>query len=167
MEIVLPDLCLVLLLGIAGAGKSTFAHAHFAPTEIVSSDHCRALVCDDENNQSVNKAAFAILHLITDCRLAHRKRTVIDATNVQSEARASLLAIARRHQMPVVAIVFNFDLGICLQRNSQRRQRNVPSEVAEQQYADLQRALDALPSEGFHAVYVLTSPAETATVKSR
>ena len=166
MNITIPNPSLVLLLGISGSGKSTFAREHFAATEIVSSDHCRALVCDDENDQSVNKEAFAILHLITDSRLAHRKLTVIDATNVQSEARVQLLAMAQRHQMPTEAIVFNFDLGICLQRNAQRR-RVVPAEIVLQQYADLQRAMDALPGEGFHAVSILTSPTEIATVTIR
>ena len=77
MELKLPEFALVLLVGPSGTGKSTFARRHFQPTEVVSSDHCRALVCDDENDQSVSADAFEILHLIAAKRLkAGRKKVV-------------------------------------------------------------------------------------------
>jgi protein phosphatase len=164
MNIPLPDPCLLVLLGVSGSGKSTFARAHFAPTEIVSSDHCRALVCDDENNQAVNPAAFAILHLIVASRLAHRRLTVIDATNVQAEARQPLLRFAQQRRVPAVALVFNFDLEICLHRNAERLSRVVPREVVEQQQHDLQQSLATLSEEGFHAIHFLTSPDDAANV---
>ena len=51
MEIKIPELSLVVLIGISGSGKSSFAKKHFKRTEILSSDECRALVSDDENSQ--------------------------------------------------------------------------------------------------------------------
>jgi protein phosphatase len=162
MELSLPVPSLVVLMGISGSGKSTFARQHFAPTEIVSSDHCRALVCDDENDQSVNQDAFELLHSIVAKRLARRRLTVIDATNVQPEARAQLLAIAGAQQIPAIAIVFNFDVEICWQRNAGRAHRVVPHEIILQQFHDLQTALVGLSREGFDAIYLLTSPAELA-----
>lgn len=164
MKISLPTPALVLLIGVAGSGKSTFARAHFAPTEILSSDHCRALVCDDETNQAVNQDAFELLHLLVRKRLTYRRLTVIDATNVQPEARARLLALARQQRVPAVALVFNFDVAICLQRNAQRIQRVVPRDVILQQQHDLQESLGTLSAEGFHAMYVFASPAEAADV---
>lgn len=163
MKITLPDPSLVLLLGSSGSGKSTFAHEWFGPTEVVSSDHCRVLVCDDENNQAVNQEAFAILHLITSSRLTHRKLTVIDATNVQAEARAQLLQIAQTRKVPVVALVFNFEVEICLQRNAARLRRVVPRDVILQQHHDLQQSLPLLSNEGFHSIFTFASPDEAAT----
>ncbi len=96
MQIKIPELSLVLLVGASSSGKSTFAKKHFLPTEILSSDNCRALISDDENNQSVTKDAFEVLHFIAAKRLAAGKFTVIDATNVQTEARKSLLALSRQ-----------------------------------------------------------------------
>ncbi len=160
MKITFPIPSLVVLLGISGSGKSTFARAHFVPTEIISSDHCRALVCDEENDQSVNQAAFEILHLITAKRLAHGKLTVIDATNVRQEARQALLEIARQYQISAVAVVFDFELTICLQQNAQRLHRVVPPDVLLQQQQDLQASLAGLAYEGFDAIHVFTSPAE-------
>lgn len=164
MKITLPVPSLVVLMGISGSGKSTFARQHFAPTEIVSSDHCRALVCDDENDQSVNQAAFELLHLIAAQRLAHRKLTVVDATNVQPDARQTWLEMARQAQTPVVALVFNFDLAICLQQNAERLHRIVPPDVLLQQHHDLQASLPGLSREGFDAIHVLTSPAALTAV---
>ena len=65
----IPDLCLVALIGISGSGKSTFAARHFAPTEVISSDFCRALVSDDPNDQSATQDAFDVLHFIAAKRL--------------------------------------------------------------------------------------------------
>lgn len=160
MTISLPDPSLVLLIGVSGSGKSTFARRHFAPTEVVSSDHCRALVCDDENDQSVNQDAFEILHLIARKRLEHHKLTVIDATNVQSAARQHLLDLAREHEIPAVAIVLHLAEEICVQQNIQRSHRVVAQEVIQQQTNDLQFSLGQLSAEGFGQIYLLTTPEE-------
>ena len=84
-RITIPELSLVVLVGPSGCGKSTFARKHFKPTEVLSSDFCRALVSDDENNQAATRDAFEVLHFIAAKRLAAGKLTVIDATNVHSE----------------------------------------------------------------------------------
>ena len=98
MNLKIPELSLVVLIGPSGCGKSTFAGKHFKPTEVVSSDFCRGLVSDDENDQAATKDAFEVLHFIASKRLAAGKLTVVDATNVQTEARKPLVALAR-HSM--------------------------------------------------------------------
>src|SRR5262245_65679129 len=103
MQLSIPELALVVLIGPSGAGKSTFARTHFKPTEILSSDYCRGLVADDENDQSATGDAFDVLHFIARKRLAAGRLTVIDATNVQTEARKPLLALARAHHVLPVA----------------------------------------------------------------
>ena len=95
MKISIPELSLVLLVGPSGSGKSSFARKHFLPTEVVSSDFCRALVSDNENDQSATGDAFDLLHEIVRKRLARGRLTVVDATNVQPEARKSLIALAK------------------------------------------------------------------------
>lgn len=95
MKLTIPELSLVVLVGPSGTGKSTFARTHFKNTEILSSDFCRGLVSDDENNQEATKDAFEVLHFIAAKRLAATKLTVVDATNVQAEARKPLVARAR------------------------------------------------------------------------
>jgi protein phosphatase len=64
MKISIPELSLVLLVGPSGCGKTSFARKHFLPTEVVSSDFCRALVSDNENDQSATGDAFDLLHEI-------------------------------------------------------------------------------------------------------
>src|SRR5436189_1471481 len=95
MKLTIPELSLVVLVGPSGSGKSTFARAHFKPTEVLSSDFCRGLVSDDENDQASTNAAFEVLHFIAEKRLAAGKLTVVDATNVQPEARKPLVALRR------------------------------------------------------------------------
>src|SRR3569832_1028379 len=107
MNITVPELSLVVLIGPSGCGKSTFARKHFKPTEVLSSDFCRGLVSDDENDQAATKTAFEVLHFIAAKRLAAGKLTVIDATNVQAEARKPLVALARQYHVIPVAIVLD------------------------------------------------------------
>src|ERR1700731_5204755 len=107
MEIKIPELALVVLVGASGSGKSTFARTHFRSTEILSSDFCRGLVSDDENDQAATKNAFEVLHFIAGKRLAVGKLVVVDATNVQSEARKPIIELARQYHCIPVAIVFD------------------------------------------------------------
>jgi predicted kinase len=118
LEIPVPSL--VLLIGSSGSGKSTFAARHFQPTEIISSDRCRALICDDESDQTINAEAFELLHHIARLRLQRQKLTVIDATNLQFRDRQPLLSLAQSAQIPAVAIVFEIPLETCLTYNQAR-----------------------------------------------
>src|SRR6476660_5970801 len=120
MKISIPNLSLVVLIGPSGSGKSTFARKHFLPTEVLSSDACRAMVSDDENNQAVTAEAFALLHYIAAQRLALGRLTVIDATNVQPEARAPLVELARKYHCLPVAIVLDVPERVCHERNAGR-----------------------------------------------
>jgi protein phosphatase len=153
--VTIPERGLVLLIGAAGSGKSTFARKHFRNTEIVSSDALRAAVSDDESDQSASGDAFQLLRLIATRRLRRGKLTVIDATNVQAQARRSLLALARANAAPATAIVFNLPVAICLARNRARPDRQVAPEVVERQAADLAASLPALAKEGFRDMYVM------------
>ena len=118
MKISIPELSLVLLVGPSGCGKSSFARKHFLPTEVVSSDFCRALVSDNENDQSATGDAFDLLHEIIRKRLARGRLTVVDATNVQPEARKSLIALAKEFHLFAEAIVFDLSERVCQDRNA-------------------------------------------------
>src|SRR5215470_12268333 len=107
MKIAIPELSLVVLVGPSGSGKSTFARTHFKPTEVLSSDFCRGIVSDDENDQAATKDAFDVLHYVARKRLAAGRLTVVDATNVQPESRKPLVELAREFHVLPVAIVFD------------------------------------------------------------
>jgi protein phosphatase len=156
----IPDLCLVTLVGISGSGKSTFAARHFAPTEVISSDFCRALVSDDQNDQSVTADAFEVLNFIAGKRLAAGRLTVVDATSVQATARQSLLALARQHHVLSVAIVLDLPEQAAAARNAARPDRSFGPHVLRQQAAQLRRSLRGLRKEGYHRVYVLAGADE-------
>ena len=165
MRIDLPDPSLVVLMGASGSGKSSFARAHFAPTEVISSDFCRGLVADDENDQSATQDAFAVLHFIAGRRLAQPRFTVIDATNVQREARRPLLELARSHDLFAVAIVLDMPEALCHERNAARADRDFGRHVVHQQRSQLRRSLKGLQREGFRRVFVLRSPEEVAAAE--
>ena len=153
--VVVPDLSLVVLIGVSGSGKSTFARRHFRPTQVLSSDFCRGLVADDENDQAATPAAFALLHHIAGVRLRSGRLTVVDATNVKAEDRASLVRLAREHDVLPVAIVLDVPESECLARNDARPDRDLDAGVVRRQRADLRRGLRGLAREGFRKVHVL------------
>ncbi|MGW0843451.1 polynucleotide kinase-phosphatase [Streptomyces sp. NPDC002787] len=150
------DLSLVVLIGASGSGKSTFARRHFKPTEIISSDFCRGLVSDDENDQSATKDAFDVLHYIAGKRLAAGRRTVVDATSVQQESRKQLIELARRHDVLPIAIVLDVPEEVCAERNAARTDRaDMPRRVIQRHTRELRRSLRHLEREGFRKVHVL------------
>ncbi|MFJ4410832.1 polynucleotide kinase-phosphatase [Streptomyces sp. NPDC088910] len=155
------DLSLVVLIGATGSGKSTFAARHFKPTEVISSDFCRGLVSDDENDQSVSADAFDVLHYIAGKRLAAGRRTVVDATNVQAESRRELIKLAREYDVLPIAVVLDVPEQVCVARNAERPDRaSLPRHVVQRHQRELRRSLRGLEREGFRKVHVLRGTEE-------
>lgn len=167
---VLPvtDLSLVVLVGASGSGKSSFARKHFKPTEVISSDFCRGLVADDENDQSASRDAFDVLHYIAGKRLAAGRLTVVDATNVQQDSRKQLVQLARQYDVLPIAIVLDVPEEVCAARNATRADRaDMPRRVVQRHTRELRRSLRHLEREGFRKVHVLRGADEVdgATVR--
>ena len=160
MNLDIPDFALVVLIGASGSGKSTFAAKHFAPTEVISSDHARGLVSDDETDQSVSADAFELVRAIAEKRLKHRRLTVIDATNVRPADRKGWIEIARRwHALPI-AIVVDPGISVCVERNKARPDRPFGASVVQRMSSEIRRGLRGLQREGFRQVWTLSSETE-------
>ena len=155
MSIEIPDLCLVVLVGISGAGKSSFARKHFRATEVISSDTCRGLVSDDENMLDATGDAFDLLHHLVGIRLRRGKLTVVDATSVQPEARKSLVQLAKAHDCLAIAVVLDVPVKLAAERNADRPDRDFGSGVLRRQHSQLTRNLRGMRREGFSRVHVL------------
>src|SRR5678816_576339 len=164
MTITIPELALVVLVGPSGCGKSSFAREHFKSTEVLSSDFCRGLVSDDENSQEATNDAFDVLHYVARKRLAAGRLTVVDATNVQPEARKPLVALAREFHVLPVAIVFNFPERLCQDRNRNRPDRDFGPHVVRQQSQQLRRSIRNLKREGFRHIFEFNGPEEIADI---
>lgn len=158
MKLTIPELSLVVMIGPSGCGKSTFARKHFRTTEVLSSDYCRGLVADDENDQSATRDAFEVLHFIAAKRLSAGRLTVVDATNVQTEARKPLVELARKYHVLPVAIVFNVPERTCVDRNRSRPDRNFGPHVIRNQARDLRKSIRGLDREGFRHIHILETP---------
>ena len=163
-RLAIPADALVMLIGISGSGKSTFAARHFVLTEVLSSDQMRAMVADDPNDQTATDAAFELLHTALALRLAGRRLTVIDATNVEGWARQTPLAIARRQRRPAVAIVLALPLEVCLARNLARDNPRPPASIR-RQHRWLLETLPTLAADGFAATWILRTPEEVDAVR--
>src|ERR1700754_2135835 len=153
-RITIPQNTLVVLVGPAGCGKSSFAARHFRPTQIVSSDQCRALISDDPSNQAVTGLAFELMHSIIEMRLRTGRLTIADATSLKREDRRPLIKLAQRTDYNLAAIVFNIPLDVCLTRNA-RRERVVPADAIELQYGLLLETLANISREGFRYLWTL------------
>jgi polynucleotide kinase-phosphatase len=166
MNLTIPDLSLIALVGITGSGKSTFGRTHFRPTEVLSSDFFRALVADDENDQSASAAAFDALYYVAGKRLAAGRRTVIDATNIRADDRRKLVALARDHDVLPTAIVLDVPEHVAAERNAIRPDRVMPAHVIGRMARELRRGLRSLEREGFRKVHVLrgVEEIEAATI---
>ncbi|MFO0745188.1 MAG: polynucleotide kinase-phosphatase [Myxococcota bacterium] len=157
MIIEVPALSLVCLVGASGSGKSTLARRLFKPTEVLSSDAFRAMLADDENDQTATPGAFELLHLAARRRLAAGRLTVVDATNLRAEDRAQLVAIARDHDVFAIAIALALPIEVCLARNDARGDRRLPAHAIRDQARRAFRSLRELQREGFRRTFVLDS----------
>jgi protein phosphatase len=160
------DLSLVVLIGATGSGKSTFARRHFKPTEVISSDFCRGLIADDENDQSASGDAFDVLRYIAGKRLAAGRLTVVDATSVQQESRRQLVQLARQYDVLPIAIVLDLPEEVCAERNALRPDRaGMPRHVIQRHRRELRRSLRGLEREGFRKVHILRSVEEVESAQ--
>lgn len=160
MRIEIPEFALVAMIGSTSSGKTTFAHKHFLPTEVLSSDFFRAMISDDENNQTVSSDAFDLLYYAANKRLDRMKTTIIDATNVQQSARKQILDLAYKQNVQTVAIVLNLPESELLKRNAARADRGYPERVIRKHSTDLRRSINHLKREGFKIIYVMNSQEE-------
>lgn len=165
MRLHVPTPSLVVLCGPAGSGKTTFATRHFPQTAIVSSDRCRAMLCDDERNMAVSAEAFELFHTIIDRRLRLGRLAVADSTALKPEARRALIEIARRHAVPVTLLVFDVPEERCYFHDT-LRERRVGRTVISQHVEQLQETRRTIPDEGFDIVAILDdAAARTASVE--
>ena len=144
----------VVLCGPAACGKSTFAARHFRPTQIISSDQARGLVCDDERDQRFQAQAFALLHCLIEQRLSINRLCVVDSTALTTSARQSLLELGRRYRVPAVVLLLDVPLETCLDHDA-KRERTVGRQVIERQYQLFAQAKSAIKQEGFEQVIEL------------
>jgi protein phosphatase len=166
-ELRVPAMSLVLLVGVSGSGKSTFAREKFAPFETLSSDYFRGLVSNDENSQESTAAAFEALRYVAAKRLEAGLLTVIDATNVQPAARKSFVDLAKAHDVLPVAIVLDVAESVCVERNAGRSDRDFGAAVVRRQSGQLRKSLRFLGKEGFRTVHVLRGTDEIAAASIR
>jgi predicted kinase len=165
IEVPVPGL--VVLVGAAGAGKTTLATRLFARSEVLSSDALRAAVAGDEADQQATRPAFVILHREVRQRLAAGRLVVVDATNVETAARSTLRRLAVAAAVPTTVIVIDLPSAEVHARNAARAGRVVPPDVVDRHLARL-HDLGATPetiaarllAEGFPSVHVLASAAE-------
>lgn len=157
-RIEIPEFCIVAMVGATSSGKSSFAKKYFKPTEVLSSDYFRSMVCDDENDQSVSGDAFDLLYYAANKRLNNMRLTVIDATNIQQSARKQIVELAREQNVHAVAIVLNLPEELLQERNKARPERNFPERVIRQHCREVKQSIRNLKREGFRFVYVINSP---------
>lgn len=155
MKLEIPTPGLVVLIGASGAGKSTFASKHFLETEVISSDWARGMMSDDYNSMAATRDAFDLVHYIADKRLKNMKTVVIDATNVQKEARQPLVRLAKDNHLLPCAIVLDVPDDVCLERNKERPDRQFGDHVVKNHRRQLKRSLKHLKREGFRNIWVL------------
>ncbi|MCA9490000.1 MAG: AAA family ATPase, partial [Myxococcales bacterium] len=155
MPLIVPELSLVLLVGASGSGKSTFAARHFRPTQVLSSDHYRGVVSDDETDQSASADAFEALEFLARKRLERGRCTVVDATNTDPQYRKRWVSLAKAYHVLPVAIVLDVEPSVAIERNASRADRDFGGHVVRRQSRDLRRSLGHLRTEGFRYVHVL------------
>lgn len=159
IEIALPSRCLVVLSGIPASGKSTFAQRHFGVTAIVSSDACRAAICDDPSDQAASRDAFDLMDKIIAARMKFDRLCVADATHLTHESRKRLVDLSRRFDYPAYLIAFDVPPDECKRRDAVRTDRRVGQDVIDKYAGEFVDDLERYRAEGFSEIWVLRDDA--------
>ena len=164
-SIEIRDPTLVVLVGAAGSGKSTFAARWFDPSEVLSSDAFREILSGDAADQRATKTAFSIIHREVTKRLAAGRTVVVDATNVEPSARRQLVARAhvrgrsgRRDRVRAATRRRPREERARARSGSSTRRSSSAISSA------LERTLPGLADERFATVLILRSPADVEAV---
>jgi len=161
---VIPDPALVVLIGAAGSGKSTWAEEHYRPAEIVSSDRLRAVVGSGEHDLDASDEAFSLLDQIVAARTRRRLTTVVDTLGLSPDQRLGYLALARRARLPAVAVLFDTGSAVCRERN-RSRERSVPAAVLDAQLGRVRQTAGKLDAEGWDMVVRLSGAPAAQSVE--
>ncbi|MGW5816481.1 AAA family ATPase [Streptomyces noursei] len=152
-----PERSLVVLIGPSGAGKSTLA-ATWPASQVLSLDALRGTVADDPGDQEATADAVDALHMLLERRMKRRLNTIIDATNVTKSAREPLVAAAKRHHMPAIAVLMSTPAPVCVQRQRPRpANRTVPDDTVIAQHKAMVHSHQSLTAEGFNEVHFADS----------
>jgi len=150
----LPDPALVVLVGAAGSGKSTWAAERYRRPEIVSSDDLRAAVGSGPADLDASETAFDLLERIVDARLARGLTTVVDTLGLDAGRRTAWRSAARSNRLPAVAVVLDTAGDECRRRNA-LRDRPVPARVLADQLRRVATVAADLDSEGWDRVEIV------------
>lgn len=161
----IPELCLVMLVGISSSGKSQWAQSHFSAAEVLSLEQCRALIGDGYDEEDWNRASFDLLYQTADQRLAQGKLTLLDAPYLQVQARQAVLRLAKHQNVRAVAIVLDTPLDICKQRQALRGRQPSEQEDLDSQAQQLRQIQKRLIAEGFRRVHLLSDPEQVIQVQ--
>ncbi|MFQ3543437.1 AAA family ATPase [Halobacillus rhizosphaerae] len=135
----------LMLCGLAGSGKSTFAEALISATKVedvdveiayLSSDAIRLELFGDESSQENNAVVFEEMRKRTLEAMKKGKFVIYDATNISRKKRSHLLRQLPKNSFKTI-VYLTSNLEIAQSQNLQR-ERVVPFGAIERMYKNLQ-----------------------------
>lgn len=143
---------IILLVGASNSGKTTFANLALqscpTPFIYINADKMRGLIGKDESDQSVNGLVFATLERMCDYLMSLNKPIIVDCTNYNKKNRKLWVALAKKYNYKLAAVILNTKIEECIARN-EKRDRKVPVEIIQKHFDNFE-----VPTleEGFESI---------------